>query len=71
LKKHLDTSTWDEFASTYVGQDINENWDALFKTTALFRKIAIEVADALKYSYPYDLDKRVTNYLQNIRGLKQ
>jgi aminoglycoside 6-adenylyltransferase len=71
VKKLLDSRTWGEFASTYVGEDIDENWDALFKTTALFRRIAIEVGDALGYSYPYDLDERVTSYLQSIRNVEQ
>jgi aminoglycoside 6-adenylyltransferase len=71
LKKHLDSRTWSEFASTYVGEEINENWDALFKTTALFRRVAMEVGDALGYRYPSDLDERVTSYLQSIRNLEQ
>ena len=68
LKKHLDSQTWDEFASTYVGPGIEENWDALFKTNALFRRVAIEVGDALGYRYPPELDERVTDYLQSIRN---
>jgi aminoglycoside 6-adenylyltransferase len=71
LKKHLDSRIWGEFASTYVGEEIDENWDALFKTTALFRRVAIEVGDALGYRYPSALDERVTSYLQSIRNLEQ
>jgi aminoglycoside 6-adenylyltransferase len=69
LKEHLDSRSWSEFASTYVGEGIDENWDALFKTTALFRRMAKEVGDALGYGYPSDLDERVTSYLQRIRDL--
>jgi aminoglycoside 6-adenylyltransferase len=71
LKKYLDSRTWGELASTYVGADIDENWDALFQTTALFRRIAIEVGDALDYRYPYELEERVTSYLQSIRNVEQ
>ena len=71
LKKHLDAETWNELASTYVGADIDENWDALFKTTALFRRIALEVGHALGYRYPSELDERMTSYLQSIRNLEQ
>ena len=71
LKKYLDSRTWDELASTYVGADINENWIALFKTTALLRRIALEVGHALGYRYPYELDERMTSYLQSIRNLEQ
>ena len=71
LKKYLDSRTWGELASTYVGANVDENWDALFQTTALFRRSAIEVSDALGYRYPYELEERVTSYLQSIRNLEQ
>ncbi len=71
LKNDLDTRTWSEFASTYVGEGVDENWDALFKTIALFRRMAKEVGDALGYRYPSDLDERVTNYLRGIRNLER
>jgi aminoglycoside 6-adenylyltransferase len=68
LKKHLDPGIWAAFAATYVGADIEENWEALFKTTSLFRTVAIAVGDALGYAYLYDLDERVTRYLLDIRN---
>ncbi len=71
VKYNLDTRTWSEFAGTYVGEGIDENWDALFETTALFRRMAKEVGDALGYGYPSDLDERVTSYLQRIRDLER
>ncbi len=71
LKKLLPSETWSELASTYVGQDLDENWEALFQTTSLFRSVAVEVGEALGYGYPYDLDQRVTNYLQSIRHLER
>jgi aminoglycoside 6-adenylyltransferase len=55
---------------SYVGEDLEGNWDALFKTTGLFRRIAIEVGDALGYDYLDDLDEQVTSYLQSIRSLE-
>jgi aminoglycoside 6-adenylyltransferase len=71
LKKHLDARTWDELARTYVGESIEENWDALFQTIALFSRSAIEVGNALGYRYPYELEEGVTGYLQRIRNLEQ
>ncbi len=70
LKKSLDPKIWDEFASTFVGPEIEENWNALFRTTGLFRKVAIEVGEALGYRYPSELDEGVTSYLQRIRSLE-
>jgi hypothetical protein len=37
--------------------------------TALFRRIAREVASALDYDYPATLDQRVTSYLEEIHRL--
>ena len=58
-----------ELASTYVGTEVEENWNALFRTTALFRRVAGEVGDALGYAYPLDVDEAVTAHLEKIRQL--
>ena len=71
LKKLLDHETWSAFASTYSGPDLEENWAALFQTTALFRRIANEVAQALGYAYPDDLDRGVTEYLLAVRAVER
>ena len=43
LERLLPADISAELASTYVGTGIEENWDALFRTTALFRRVATEV----------------------------
>jgi aminoglycoside 6-adenylyltransferase len=67
LKKHLPPEIWSDLESTYVGAEIEENWDALFRTLALFRRVAVEVADDLGYVYPHDMDRRVVAYAQKVR----
>jgi len=69
LKGRVGPGIWSELESTYVGAGTAENWDALFKTIDLFRKVAVEVAVALGYEYPYDMDRRVTAHLARVRGL--
>ena len=69
LKKVLDAETYDELAATYSAGDIDGIWEAFFRTTALFRKVAIKVGDSLGYEYLYDLDERVTIYLETVRQL--
>ena len=49
------------------GTDIEDNWNALFRTTALFRRVATEVGDALGYAYPLDVDEAVTAHLEAVR----
>ena len=67
LKKRLPSEIWLQLENSYVGADIADNWEALFRTMALFRQVAIEVGEGLGYSYPHDLDEQVTTYVQKMR----
>jgi aminoglycoside 6-adenylyltransferase len=69
LKKRLPPEIWSQLESAYAGADIAENWEALFRTMALFRQVAIEVGEGLGYAYPHDLDRRVTAYVNNMQRL--
>lgn len=69
LKKSLPHGIWQELEGTYAGASVAENWEALFRTMALFRRVGIEVADGLGYAYPLDLHERVAEYTRYIRNL--
>jgi aminoglycoside 6-adenylyltransferase len=69
LKQHLPPDLWFELERTYVGSDLEENWEALFRTTALFRRAASEVGSALGYAYPEALDVSIIAYLEHVRSL--
>ncbi len=69
LKAQLDPAIWSALEATYVGANREENWQALFRTIDLFRKVAIEVAVQLGYAYPHDLHDRVQKYLLKVRRL--
>jgi len=69
LKKGLPPEIWEALEATYAGAGIEENWEALFRTMALLRRVATEVAENLGYTYPRDLDERVTAYVRTIRNL--
>jgi len=69
LKKLLEPEIWSNLESTYVGAGTEENWDALFSTIDLFRRVAVEVGDHLGYAYPHDLHQRVVQYLQKVKNL--
>ena len=71
LKRALVPDLWSAFEHTYVGPGLAENWEALFAMTALFRWVAIEVGQALGYTYPQELDDGVTAYLEEARRLPQ
>jgi aminoglycoside 6-adenylyltransferase len=67
LERILPSDVAEALAQTYVGTDVEENWIALFETTALFRRTASEVADALGFRYPIDVDEGVTALLEAVR----
>lgn len=69
LRKHLPPATWAQLEQTFAGASVADNWEALEKTLALFRQVAIEVGAHLGYEYPHDLDRRVNAYVQHIREL--
>lgn len=69
LKKWLRPDLWAELESTYTGAGLEANWEAMFATIALFRRVAIEVGDRLGYAYPHSLDGRAVAYLQKVRKL--
>ena len=69
LKKWLPPDLWAELEATYVGADLEENWEALFRTIALYRKVAIEVGKALGYAYPHEMDRRAMVYFHKVKAL--
>jgi aminoglycoside 6-adenylyltransferase len=69
LRQLLPAGTWSELESTYVGPRSEENWAALCRTTALFRRVAREVGEALGHDYPQEIDDQVTAYLEEVRKL--
>ena len=67
LKKKLPSEIWSQLEASYAGADFEENWEALFRTMALFRRVAMEVGEAMGFAYPLELDERVTAFVQNMR----
>jgi aminoglycoside 6-adenylyltransferase len=68
LKKRLPPDIWTHLESTYAGAAVEANWEALYQTIALFRRVANEVAAHLGYAYPHDLDQRVTALAQKMQS---
>jgi aminoglycoside 6-adenylyltransferase len=68
LERNLPPELAAELAETYVGAGVEENWESLFATTALFRKVAAEVGAALGFAYPGEVDDAVTAQLEAVRA---
>jgi aminoglycoside 6-adenylyltransferase len=68
FKRYLDGELWSEYAGTFAGAEIEENWQAFFNAVALFRKLAKIVGESLGYAYPMQMDKEMTEYFTHIRN---
>lgn len=69
LKRKLSPGIWTRLEKTYVGSEIRDNWDALFGAMQLFREIGMEVAKELGYTYPLEMDLKVTHLIQKMRDM--
>jgi aminoglycoside 6-adenylyltransferase len=69
LKRALPPDLWSALERTYVGPGIEDNWEAVLTIATLFRRVAQEVAQALGYAYPEELDRGVCAYLEETRHL--
>jgi aminoglycoside 6-adenylyltransferase len=71
LDKALNPDTRAQLIATYAGGEMDDLWESLFRTTTLYRETAIRVGEGLGYTYPHDLDTRVTIFNQTIRNLNR
>jgi aminoglycoside 6-adenylyltransferase len=71
LKHWLRADLWSELEGTYAGAEVAANWEALFQTMRLMRRVAVEVAERMGYSYPQELERRVMAYLQRVKDHEQ
>ncbi len=69
LKSWLRPDLWAELEETYTGAGFEENWQALYRTIALFQKVALEVGECLGYRYPQELHDRAIEYLEWVKAL--
>ncbi|HEY9292376.1 MAG TPA: aminoglycoside 6-adenylyltransferase [Microlunatus sp.] len=68
IQKVLPAALWHDVKATYVGADIDQNWDAMFLMMKTFGTAAREVGDALGYRYPQQLEDRVTQHVRAMRA---
>jgi aminoglycoside 6-adenylyltransferase len=68
IQKVLPADLWQDVKATYVGADIEANWDAMFLMMKTFGATAREVGAALGYRYPQELEDRVTEHVRAMRS---
>lgn len=67
LDQYLDAETLRDLADTYALLDADAIWEAVFRLAVLYRRVATEVAAALGFAYPQEIDDRMTAYLRGVR----
>ena len=71
FKKQLEPHLWSEIEATFARADLEENWNAMFKTAEVFGRMATEVGAHLGFAYPLELDRNVTEYLLEIAKISE
>ncbi len=69
FKKQVESDLWSDIEATFAGADLEENWNAMFKTAEVFGRLASKVGEHLGCAYPLELDRNVTEYLREIRRM--
>ena len=69
LDRILEPDLWTRLLQTYSDADYEHTWDALFTMGALFREVALRVADRFGFDYPHNDDRRMTAHLRHVRDL--
>lgn len=69
FQRFLEPELWDLLLQTYSSAGYTQSWDSLFAMCALFRRLAIPLADHYAFDYPFDDDHRVFAHLLHVRTL--
>ena len=57
----------EKFPDIYAGYSVNDTLRALSETMDLFRKLAVDTAERLNYSYPHEADIYAEKFLRRIK----
>jgi aminoglycoside 6-adenylyltransferase len=66
MSQWTDTQTWEALFGAFGAYGPRSSWQALFATSDLFHRVAIETAHHLGYAYSFDLDNQVTGYIKSL-----
>lgn len=67
FKKYLSQEIWTKTEKTFAGNNIDENWNALFSMADLVSEIGTDLAENLGYHYPKKLEIDILEYLNKVR----
>jgi len=71
FRRYLEPELWAMLEMTYADAGDEHNWDALAAMGALFRAVAVPLAEQFGFAYPHGDDQRVSAHLAHVRRLPQ
>lgn len=67
IKEWVDPHTWVALLGVYGRFDAVDSWRSLVATMNLFRRLAVDTASFLGFSYPIGVDQEVTHFVTTMR----
>jgi aminoglycoside 6-adenylyltransferase len=69
LQRYLAPERWARLVRTYSDAGSEQTWEALHTMCALFRTVALEVAEHFRFEYPEREDELVRAHLKHVQAL--
>jgi aminoglycoside 6-adenylyltransferase len=69
FQRYLEPELWHMLLRTYADAGYDDTWEALFTMCALFRRVALPIAEYFGFDYPHGDDERVSAHLEHVRSL--
>jgi aminoglycoside 6-adenylyltransferase len=66
MQSYINKSTWKDLHLCFGHFTEEGSRKALEEAISLFRRLAIETAELLSYTYPYDIDENISGYMQKL-----
>ena len=67
LKVWADAGTWEALHRAFAHFDSADSWRGLLATMNLFRQLAIETSEVLGFTYPQDVDQKITGFIVRLQ----
>jgi aminoglycoside 6-adenylyltransferase len=68
MKSWASADTWESLHQTFAHFGSDDSWTSLFATMNLFRRLALETAQMLDFSYPQEVDRNMTEFVLRIKA---
>ena len=67
LKVWADAGTWEALHRAFAHFDSADSWRGLLATMNLFRQLAVETSEVLGFTYPQDVDQKITGFIVRLQ----